>query len=197
MTGAVRKKRLLWLGGAGVVVIVGATIAYLLTRGSAQPEVTENAIPTVATAHRAAGYVDCSRLNGIFYDPHNPCQTFVLLQSRHFASAQDFLQAEWSVLLASGWRHSAPQLIDYDAAPTAHGLASPTESWVAPDHHVCAYLETAQSGVAAEGRQLFPYDPYNQPQGVLHFYLKAKAARQGVALWVRLRPPNPGGHCID
>lgn len=33
-----------------------------------------------------------------------------------------------------------------------------------------------------------PYDPYNQPSGVLDFYRRAKAAELNPTLWVRLVP---------
>lgn len=193
MTATRGRTRLLWLG-AGLVVLLGVTTAYLVTRPPAQAQVGGDALPTVATAHQAAVYVDCSTLNSITYDPHNPCQTFVLLQSRQFANAKELLRAEGRLLVDSGWRHSARQPVDYDSVGNA--MASPSDSWAAGDRHVCAYVETAEAGVAAERRELFPYDPYNQPQGVLEFYRKARAAKQRATLWIRLRPPNRGGRCI-
>lgn len=152
MTAAMGRTRLLWLGAAGLVVLLGVTIAYLVTRPPAQAQVGGDALPTVATAHQAAVYVDCSTLDSITYDPHNPCQTFVLLQSRQFANAKELLRAEGRLLVDSGWRHSARQPVDYDA--TGNAMASPTASWVAGDRHVCAYVETAEAGVAAERREL-------------------------------------------
>jgi hypothetical protein len=119
-------------------------------------------------AHEAAVYVDCSKINSVAYFPDNPCQTFLLLQSDHFTSAVEFLGAEMRQMSLSGWHHTAPQPVDYDGA--AGGTATLSQSWVSPDHRACAYVATDRIGVAAEARELFPYDPHNQPQGVLDFY---------------------------
>jgi hypothetical protein len=86
------------------------------------------------------------------------------------------------------------QLVDYDAANS--GMAKASESWVEPAEHACAYVTTDRSGVAAERKALFPYDPYDNPHGVYVFYRKARTAEPRETLWVRLRPPNRGGHCI-
>jgi hypothetical protein len=181
-----------WL--LGLVLLVGGIAGFALARGSSQPEVSVNALPTAATVRETAIYVDCSKVNSVAYFSDNPCQTFVLLTSRRFGSATRFLTAETRHMTRSGWRHSAAQLVDYDGANS--GMASRTESWVAPGHRACAYVATDQDGVAAEAKALSPYDPYDIPHGVYVFYRKAKAANPRQTLWVRLRPPNHGGRCI-
>jgi hypothetical protein len=177
-----------------LIVVAGAAAAFAATRGPDQPEVSVDALPEVTTANQAAVYVDCSKINGLAYFSDNPCQTFLLLQSSHFSSAAAFWDAEQRQMRRSGWRHSAAQLVDYDGAHG--GMAGDSESWVSPAHDVCAYVTTRQHGVAAETRELFPYDPYDVPHGVYGFYRTARATTSGEALWVRLRPPNRGGHCI-
>lgn len=189
-----RRERLHWLGLALAVLImvVGAVIAYLGTRSPDQARVSAGVLPVTAAAHRTVVYVDCSKIGAVTYDPQNPCQTFVLLQSDHFRSAGAFLDAEARQLRDAGWRHpSRPPPVDYDSGEGA--MATLTESWVAPRRQGCAYVATAQTGIAAEAKGLFPYDPYNQPQGVLDFYRKAKAAKAGETLWARLRATNATG----
>jgi hypothetical protein len=156
--------------------------------------VDAGALPVVVTGHQATVYVDCSKVNGVAYFPDNPCETFVLLKSSHFGSAAAFWVAETRQLRLSGWRHSAPQLVDYNGA--YGGMANLRDSWVAPSHRACAYVTTDRKGVAAEAKELFPYDPYDNPHGVYVFYRTAKRARSDETLWVRLRPPNRGGRCI-
>jgi hypothetical protein len=156
----------------GCVVLAGAGVAFAATRGNDQPEVAADALPSPAGAHRANDFVDCSRINAVAYFADNPCQTFVLLKSNHFSSAGAFWAAETHKLTLSGWRHSAPQLVDYDAANS--GMASRGESWVAPSHRACAYVATDRNGVAAEKQSLFPADPYDIPHGVYVFYRKAR-----------------------
>jgi len=176
------------------LVLVAATAAfvYFATRSSSQPQVSAEVLPLVAKAHRAAAYVDCSQVNAVTFDAHNPCQTFVLLKSNHFRSASALLDAEAHQLNASGWHHSAPQPVDYNQG---HAMASPAESWVAADRDACAYVATDKVGAAAEAKGLFPYDPYNQPRDVLGFYRKATAAQRSPVLWVRLLPAFAGGQC--
>jgi hypothetical protein len=134
------------------------------------------------------------KIDSVAYFADNPCQTFVLLESKRFVSAREFWTAQTRGMRTSGWRHSARQLVDYDGAKS--GMASLSESWVAPDHLACAYVTTDGKGVAAETHALFPYDPYDIPHGLYVFYRKAKAAKRSETLWVRLRPPNRGGRCI-
>jgi hypothetical protein len=192
MQSLTRGKPRLFVGVTFVLVAAAAAIVYFATRSSGQPRVSADALPLVAKAHRAATYVDCSQINAITFDPHNPCQTFVLLESNRFTSASALLDAEAHRLNASGWHHSAPQPVDYNQGDA---MASPGESWVAADRHACAYVATDRVGAAAEAKGLFPYDPYNQPRGVLDFYRKATAAQRSPNLWVRLLPAFAGGHC--
>jgi hypothetical protein len=194
MAGAIRSRRRLWLLLAIAIVAGGAAVAYAVTRSSDQPEVSAEVLPVVSPAHETNVYVDCSKINSVAYFPDNPCQTFLLVQSDHFGSASELLTAESRQLSRSGWRHSSLQLVDYDGV--TGGMATLSQSWVSPDHRACAYVTTDRVGVAAEGRELFPYDQYNQPHGVLDFYRTAKAANPSQTLWVRLRPPNRGGRCI-
>jgi hypothetical protein len=91
-----------WLGLAAVALAAGATIIYLATRSTDQAQVSANVLPVVLTAREAATYGDCSKINAVTYDPHNPCQTFVLLQSSHFQSAAAFLTAETRQLRLAG-----------------------------------------------------------------------------------------------
>ena len=58
------------------------------------------------------------------------------------------------------------------------GTATSSESWVAPDRQVLAYVATDDVGAAAEARGLLPFDPYDVPRGVLDFYRKATAAER-------------------
>ena len=194
MAGAIRSGRRLWLLLAIVTVAGGAGVAYAVTRGSDQPEVSAHVLPVVSPAHETNVYVDCSKINSVAYFPDNPCQTFFVVQSNHFGSALELLTAESRQLSRSGWRHGSAQLVDYDGA--TGGMVTISQSWVSPNHRGCAYITTDRAGVAAEARELFPYDPSNQPHGVLDFYRTAKAANPNHALSVRLRPPNPGGRCI-
>lgn len=194
MAGAIRSRPRRWLVLATLIVAGGAGVAYAVTRGSDQPQVDAGVLPVVSPAQETNVYVDCSKINNVAYFPDNPCETFVLVESGHFGSASALLTAEMRELTRSGWRHSAPQLVDYDGA--AAGMATLGQSWVSADGRACAYIATDRVGVAAEARELFPYDPYNQPQGVLDFYRAAKAANPNASLWVRLRPRNPGGRCI-
>jgi hypothetical protein len=182
----------LWTGRLAVpIALVGGAVAYFLTRPPGQPQVSADVLPVVAAAHRAAAYTDCSKVNSVACLSDNPCQTFVLLESNRFSSAEAFLAAETRSIIAAGWHHSAPQPVDYDGG--AGGMAMPSESWVAPVHQACAYIATAGIGVAAEAAQIFPRDPYDVPEGVYEFYRTAKDANLAKALWVRLYPEYRGG----
>jgi hypothetical protein len=183
-----------WLLLVGLFLVAGAGAAFAIHRGPDQAEVSADALPVVATAHKAGVYVDCSKVDSVAYFADNPCQTFVLLTSKHFRSAVEFWAAETRAMRISGWRHSAPQLVDYDGANS--DMASLSESWVSPAHRACAYVATGRKGVVTEAQALFPYDPYDIPHGVYVFYRTARAAKPSETLWVRLRPPNPGGRCI-
>jgi hypothetical protein len=185
------RRRTLGLTTAAAIVVIAGIVGYLLTRPPGQARVNPNLLPTTSTAHRAATYLDCSKINAVTYDPHNPCQTFLLLETGRFRSPASFLEAEAGRLRAAGWRHATePIPVDPD---NGSGSGSLSESWVAPGHRACAYVTTVRRGLATEAQGLFPYDPYNQPRGVLDFYRKAKADDGAVALWVRLEPP--AGKC--
>ena len=186
-------RRWLWFGFVITIGLTGVAVTYAVTR-SDQPEVDADVLPVVDTASQAASFVDCSKTNSLAYFSDNPCETFLLLRSNHFGSAAKLLAAETRRLAVASWGHSAPQEVDYDGG--ADGMAALGESWVSPDHHACAYVTTVGRGVAAERREIFPWDPYNWPHGVLDFYRHASAIKNQPALWVRLRPPNHGGHCV-
>lgn len=174
----------------------GAALAFAVPRGPAQSEVAAQALPVVRFAHESDVYVDCSKINAVAYFSDNPCETFVLLTGERFRSARRFWAAEVRQMRAAGWRHSAPQEVDYDGE--GGHLARVSESWVSRDHRKCAYVATLQQGLAAEKREIFPRDPNDIPSGVYDFYHRAAKARPHRSLWVRLRPPNNhGGHCID
>jgi hypothetical protein len=191
--GAVRNRPRLWLSLAVVVVVAGAAIAYLIISSPKQPEVNADVLPVVPTAREAAGYVDCSKINSVAYFADNPCQTFVLVTSDEFRSAMELLDAEVRHLGVVGWRHSDAQPVDDDGA--TGGMATVSQSWVAPDRRACAYVTTDAMGVAEEARELFPYDPYNQPPGVLTFYRHARSVRARPVLWVRLTA-SASGRCV-
>lgn len=155
-----------------------------------------DALPIVLTAHRTHIYVDCSRVDSVAYFNDNPCQTFELVSSDRFGSAEEFWAAETRRMRDAGWHHSAPQVVDYDSSD--NGMASRADSWVVRGHRTaCAYVVTDREGMAAEAKALFPYDPYDNPHGVYVFYSRAKVANPKDTLWVRLRPPNRDGRCID
>jgi hypothetical protein len=173
----------------GLILVAAAAAAVLLTRGRDQAQVSADALPMVATTHEADIYVDCSKINGVAYFPDNPCETFVLLESQHFGSAEEFWTAETRQLRVSGWHHSSPQLVDYDGQ--AAGMASPSESWVAPTQRACAYVTTVQKGVAAEKREIFPRDPNDIPHGVYDLYQRASAARPNQTFGCDFAPRTP------
>ncbi|MFZ0042096.1 MAG: hypothetical protein WAK93_12375 [Solirubrobacteraceae bacterium] len=185
------RRRTLGLTTGAVIVVLAGFVGYLFTRAPGQARVNPNLLPTTSSAHRAAAYLDCSKVNAVAYDPHNPCQTFLLLETSRFGSPALFLEAEAGRLRAAGWRHAA-EPIPADAN-NGSGSGSLSESWVAPEHRACAYVTTVRRGLATEAQGLFPYDPYNQPPGVLDFYRKARAVDGAVALRVRLEPP--AGEC--
>jgi hypothetical protein len=145
-------------------------------------------LPIVADANQSAVYVDCSKVNSLAYFPQNPCQTFVLIRSQRFASSSSLLDAETARLRVAGWRHpTLPPPIDYDVG---NATAPVVDSWLAPEHHACAYIATDHAAVTAEGKELIPFDRYDDPHEMLVFYETAKAAAPHEALWVRLRPPT-------
>jgi hypothetical protein len=184
--GRIRRRTVGRLCVAASIVIAGAIVIYLATRQSGQAQVGADLLPVVATAHETATYVDCSKVGPVSYDEHRPCQTFALIRSSHFGSAQAFLDTESALLQKAGWRHpAAPLLVDSDAG--GH-TASISESWAAPNHEGCAFLTTVAAGVRAEAKEIFPYDQYNTPRGVLVFYRIAKASRANQTLWARLQP---------
>ena len=113
----------------------------------------------------------------------------MLVKSNQSVSQLALLSAEAQALRSAGWQHPRqPVSIDWDGSPPSPNQARRTESWVAPHKSACAYVTTDDQGVAAEGKLLFPYDPYNQPEGVRRFYKRAKELRETKTLWVRLQP---------
>ena len=177
-----------------LILATSAAGAFAATRGSRQRAVDVKALPVPAAVRASSVYRDCSKVDAVAYFQDNPCQTFVLLTSEHSRSALAFWNAETRYIRGVGWRHSAAQLVDYDGADS--GLATRGESWVSPDGRACAYIATLKTGVSAERKAVFPYDPYDIPRGVYTFYRTARAAKAAQTLWVRLRPSNRGGHCI-
>jgi hypothetical protein len=172
---------------------VGVAV-YFAVRPPAQPRVGVGVLPLVHGARVPDSYLDCSKISSVAYFADNPCETFVLLVGDHFRYATGLLSAQTGRMSAAGWRNSAPQPVDFDGVGS---MASVNDRWAAPGDRACAYVATVRDGVAAEVKGLFPYDPYNQPHGVLDFYRNASAAQHSAALWIRLRPPNTGGHCVD
>lgn len=138
---------------------------------------------------RVAVFIDCSKIDSVAYFPDNPCQTFVLVTSKQFTSVGGVLDTEVRHLTVLGWHHSAAQPVDYDGA--AGGMATLSQSWVAPDRRTCAFVTTDAIGTAAEGHELFPYDPYNQPYGVLAFYRCSRRCP------IRSSPLDEAAACIQ
>jgi hypothetical protein len=66
----------------------------------------------------------------------------VLLESQHFGSSDELWAAETRRMRISGWRHSSPQVVDYDGE--AAGMARLSEGWVAPSKRACAHVTTLQ-----------------------------------------------------
>jgi hypothetical protein len=179
--------------GAGLL-IAAAIGVVLASRSPAQARVSADLLPVVRSAHHIAAYVDCSKVGLVAYDEHRPCQTFLLLESGQLGTAQALLAAQDALLQRRGWRHpSAPVLVDMDGEGRS---AAFNESWAAPGHQGCAYVTMGAVGVRAETGEIFPYDPYNTPRGVLDFYRTAKtrAAASRPTLWVRLQPAYLHGH---
>lgn len=178
----------------GLILVAGAALALTVTRGSDQAQVDADVLPAASGTYEAAVYVDCSKVNGVAYFSDNPCETFVLLESRHAGTAGRLRDAEVRRLRIADWRHSSPQLVDYDSV--AGGTASLSQSWVSPDGRDCAYIAGVLEGLTAERREIFPREPADIPRGVYDFYQRATRAQPSRSLWVRLRPANPGGRCI-
>jgi hypothetical protein len=156
--------------------------------------VSADLLPVLRSAHKIAAYLDCSKVGAVAYDEHRPCQTFLLLESDQLASSRALLSAEVALLQSRGWRHpAAPVFVDMDGNG---GHAAIGESWAAPGRQACVYLTTGAVGVRAETGEIFPYDPYNTPHGVLAFYRTAKvsAAAGQPTLWVRLQPAYLHGY---
>lgn len=187
-----RGLRPVWLAVTLLILVASAVAIIAVATGSAdQPGVSAAALPAIAGARKTAVYVDCSKVSSVAYFSDNPCQTFVLLESDRFASAERFLAAETSYMMAWSWHRSSPQPVDFDG-PVGR-MAGPSESWAASG--ACAYITTDALGVAAETTELFPRD-LDVPQGVYDFYRAAGARSGREALWVRLRPPNTSGRCV-
>jgi hypothetical protein len=183
-----------WLCVAAVVAAAVVVVIFFIGRGTDQAQVGAGALPVVSTAAETSSFIDCSTIGPVSYNAHQPCQTFVLLQSSRYGSAQAFLAAEERQLLTARWRHpAAPVLVDGDSGNYDAPIA---ESWAAPHHQACAFLTTAAAGVSAEAREILPYDQYNTPRGLLDFYRAAKTIAASNTLWARLQPAYINGQRV-
>jgi hypothetical protein len=189
----VRRRPIGLLAAGAGILIIAAIAVVLASRSPGQARVSADLLPVLRSAHKIATYVDCSKVGAVAYDEHHPCQTFLLLESNQLRPSRALLSAEDVLLQSRGWRHpAAPVFVDMDVG----GHAAIGESWAAPGHQACAYVTTGAVGVRAEAGEIFPYDPYNTPHGVLAFYrtAKASAAAGQPTLWVRLQPVYLHGH---
>lgn len=170
-----------------LLLVAGIGVGTYLALRSEQAEVGAGVLPLVPGGRAVLTFVDCSKVNSLAYFAHNPCETFVLVRGQHFRSATGLLSAEAATLRAAGWRHPGIEPpIDYDVGDA---MAPLQDSWYSPDGRACAYIATDHAAVAAEGRELIPFDRYDNPAGMLSFYRAADSAQGGQNLWVRLRPP--------
>ena len=93
----------LWLSVAAGIAAVAAGVAYASSRGSEQPRVAARVLPLATGVFHTAVYLDCSKINSVAYDPHNPCQTFMLVKSNQSVSQLALLSAElWRYVRQAG-----------------------------------------------------------------------------------------------
>jgi hypothetical protein len=172
------------LAASALLVAVAALVIYLATRPPDQKSLQASVLPLAAQAKVGTSFMDCSKVNGLAYFDHWPCQTFVLVHSSHFGTAQALDSAEQARLGAAGWHYSArgPIPVDYDALGSANVPSS--ASWTGPGNSACAVILTDTAGAALEAEAILrPYDPYNQPQGLIAFYRVARGADRAETLW--------------
>jgi hypothetical protein len=169
-----------------LIVIVGAVVAYLETRTPSQGRVSVSVLPLPGGARVESSYTDCSKVNSVTYDPHEPCQTFALDRDPRFASPQALYNAQLSRLHDVDW-HVSPARLLVDNH-TGLGYAPRSASWTAPRHQACAVVLTDLEGIAAERKALFPYDPYDIPGGLYRFYRRAQVADSTPTLWEAVIP---------
>lgn len=175
---------LIWL--SALCVIVGAVVVYLETRPPGQGRVSASVLPIPVAAGVHSTYADCSKVNAVTYDPREPCQTFALVRGTRFASVEALYSAQLARLRETGWRPAPDKLfVDNHTGLVAAPRAA---SWTAPHHQACAVVLTVSSGIAAERKALFPYDPYDIPRGLYDFYRQAVAENPAPTLWVGLIP---------
>jgi len=185
--GPAERRILAWIVGVCLVLGGLAFGLHALLHTSDQAEVNAGALPIVDGAQQLATFTNCSRVNSLAYFAHNPCETFELLLDPRYGSQSALLNAEDHRLLAAGWLHPRIEpAVDYDVGTAMAPIA---DSWYSPDHKVCAYIATDRSGVAAERQGFFPFDGWDEPEGLLGFYRAARAAQSRRIVWVRLRPP--------
>jgi hypothetical protein len=175
------------------VVIVAAALIYYLTRPPDQAQIDTAVLPVARTATTMRTFTDCSNVNSVTYDIHQPCQAFVLLRGTEPGSAPQLYRAEQGALRAAGWHRSAhPLRFDND---TGNDYAPLSAGWAAPGHQACAMLLNVKAGVAAERVAIFPYNPYDIPPGLYRFYRFAQSADRARTLWVQLIPGfDQNGH---
>jgi hypothetical protein len=181
------------LAAGALLVVVTAVVIYLATRPPDQKSLDASVFPLVAHATVGSSFMDCDKATAIGYLEHWPCETFVLVQSSHFGTAQAFDAAEQARLRAAGWHYSArgPIPVDYGAVGEAN--APSAASWTDPGNSACAVVLTDTAGIALESKAILrPYDPYNQPHGLISFYRLAGLADRADTLWVRLIPDDNG-----
>lgn len=167
-------------------VSAGTVGLYVETRSPDQGQVSVSVLPLAAGARIIRAYTDCSKVNSVTYEPHEPCQTFALVSSSHFASLHALYRAERSRLRDTGWQ-SAPTGLLVDNH-TGNDMTSRAASWTAPHHQACAVVLTDAQAIPAERKALFPYDPYDILRGLYRYYRQAASANLTRTLWVGLIP---------
>jgi hypothetical protein len=172
-----RPTRVHWIVLASLVPVAAGALVFIENRAPGQREVDVGVLAITSAARIATSFVDCTKVNTVSYEAHQPCQDFVLLVDRRAGSLQAFYRSEEARLLGAGWRQTTRRLLldnDTGTAPAPGGA-----TWAAPRHRACADVITDAAGLAAERKAVFPYDPYDIPHGVYRFYREAKAASRG------------------
>jgi hypothetical protein len=173
----------------GLLALLVSAVAvglYLKSRPPGQGRVSVTVLPLPVGARVIHAYTDCSRINSVTYEPHEPCQTFALVSSAHFSTLRALYDAELSRLRNTGWR-PAPSALLVDNH-TGNDATSPAASWTEPHHQACAVVLTDSDAIAAERKAIFPYDPYDIPHGRYRFYRQATSENLTTTLWVGLIP---------
>ena len=169
-----------------VVLLPAAALLIHGLTGHHQVRVPMSAFPVVNGAAVGSNFIACAPADSAAYNPHNPCQTFLLLQGEKFGSSAELLAVEARLLTREGWHHAPGVVVDGDS-PNLQ-MATRAETWRSRRAAACAYVTTVRRGVAAETKSIFPKDPHDIPQGVYDFLADAVRAQQLPAIWVRLQP---------